>query len=253
MNNTVREFLSEVFGEVRAIKDGDDLWFCGFDIAKALGYSQPSKTVSTKVNDITKTVRSENNTNLTMISEKSLYRLVFGAKTDKAEEFQDWICGTVIPSLRKDGGYIDGEEKVVSGEMSEDELVLKAMTVMQSKIERLRKEVDRYSKFIAEKMSKVTKKELAGRLGCTPQRLAKILKEQDIYTPKSKEISQWFLDMNKDINVTLPDDHAGVSKNGKEFHGSGWQYTGEGAIRVVKFLEEKDLVKYSDNDGFVLK
>jgi prophage antirepressor-like protein len=29
----------------------------------------------------------------------------------------------VLPAIRKDGGYIKGEEKVASGEMSEEELL----------------------------------------------------------------------------------------------------------------------------------
>ena len=255
MNNTVKEFLSDVFGEVRAFEKDGNLWFVAKDICDILGTKTKDipKVLNNKGIDSVDILTNGGNQRMTCVMESSLYKLIFKSRKPFAEEFQDWICGTVIPALRKDGGYIDGEEKVISGEMSEDELVLKAMTVMQSKIERLRKEVDRYSKLIGDKMSKVTKKELAGRLGCTPQRLAKILKEYDIYTPKSNEISQWFLDMNKDINVILSDDYDGVNKNGKEFSNKGWQYTGEGAIRVVKFLEEKDLVKYSENDGFVLK
>lgn len=255
MQNTVREFLSEVFGEVRAFEKDGNLWFVAKDICDILGTKTKDipKVLNNKGIDSIDILTNGGNQKMTCVIESSLYKLIFKSRKPFAEEFQDWICESVIPALRQDGGYIDGEEKVVTGEMSEEELVLKAMTVMQSKIERLRKEVDRYSKFIGDKMSKVTKKELAGRLGCTPQRLAKILKEQDIYTPKSNEISQWFLDINKDVNVTVKDDFEGVSETGKEFHNKGWQYTGEGAIRVVKFLEEKDLVKYSDNNGFVLK
>lgn len=30
----------------------------------------------------------------------------------------------ILPAIRKDGGYVHGEEHVVSGAMSEDELVI---------------------------------------------------------------------------------------------------------------------------------
>ena len=37
----------------------------------------------------------------------------------EAKAFQDWVTGTVLPGIRKDGGYIKGEEKVATGDMSE--------------------------------------------------------------------------------------------------------------------------------------
>ena len=134
--NRVQDFLNEAFGEVRALNEKGNLWFCGYDIAKILGYANPSKTISTKITDITKTVRS-NNTNITMITEKSLYKLVFGSKMEKAEEFQDWICGVVIPTLRKDGMYLDGEENVTS----QDELIKLGYEALMQKCERLEKQL----------------------------------------------------------------------------------------------------------------
>jgi prophage antirepressor-like protein len=50
------------------------------------------------------------------------------------------VTKEVLPAIRKDGAYIKGEEKVRSGEMSEDEFVLRAMEIMQGKITRLTKE-----------------------------------------------------------------------------------------------------------------
>lgn len=260
--NKVKEFLNEVFGEVRAFEENGVLWFVASDIARVLEYSTTQK-VTEKVDEedyrTSLTLTNGGEQSMITINESGLYQVIMSVtkkskeRYEKAREFKRWICGTVIPALRKDSGYIDGEEKVATGEMSEDELILKAINVMQGKIARLTQERDRYSRFIGDKMSKVTKKELAQRLNCTPIRLAKVLKAQEIYTPKSNEIAQWFLDINKDINVTVKDDYSGVSTSGKEFDNKGWQYTGEGAVRVVKFLEERDLVKYSDNNGFVLQ
>jgi len=47
------------------------------------------------------------------------------------------VTRVVLPAIRKDGGYIAGEEKIATGEMSEDGPVLKALEVMQGKIARL--------------------------------------------------------------------------------------------------------------------
>lgn len=150
MQNKVKEFLSEVFGEVRAFEESGMTWFHANDVMTALEYSKGSmrdkvsklrKDGVVKCNIIDKLGRNQKSN---FINEPNLYLLIFGSKMDKAEEFQDWICGTVIPALRKDGAYIDGEEKVVTGEMSEDELLLKAMTILQTKVDRLTKERDEY-------------------------------------------------------------------------------------------------------------
>ncbi len=76
-----------------------------------------------------------------IISESGLYKLVMRSDKPQAKAFQDWVTRDVLPAIRKDGGYIMGEEKVATGEMSEDELVFRAMEVMKNKIDRLRDEL----------------------------------------------------------------------------------------------------------------
>lgn len=60
-------------------------------------------------------------------------------RSDKpqARPFQDWVCRTVLPAIRKDGMYVAGEEKVAAGEMSDDELTLMVMERLRSKIARI--------------------------------------------------------------------------------------------------------------------
>lgn len=66
-----------------------------------------------------------------IVSEAGIYGLIMQSRKPEAKEFQAWVTGTMLPAIRKDGGYIKRAEKVVTGEMSEDELVLKAMDVMR--------------------------------------------------------------------------------------------------------------------------
>lgn len=72
-----------------------------------------------------------------IITDKGLYRLIMRSRKAEAEEIQDWITDYVLPAIQKDGGYLDGSEKVATGELSGEELVLKA-------VEFLQKQVDRY-------------------------------------------------------------------------------------------------------------
>ncbi len=56
-----------------------------------------------------------------------------GSKLESAKRFKHWVTSEVLPSIRKTGGYITGEEN-----MTEDELVLKAMSVLNKKVENLK-------------------------------------------------------------------------------------------------------------------
>lgn len=53
-----------------------------------------------------------------------------------------WCTRVVLPAIRKDGSYVLGEEKVATGEMSEEELFAKAVLAAHNKIDRITKERD---------------------------------------------------------------------------------------------------------------
>ncbi|WP_319237465.1 BRO family protein [uncultured Propionivibrio sp.] len=78
----------------------------------------------------------------TLISESGLYKLIMRSDKPGAKPFQDWVTKVVLPAIRKDGAYIMGEEKVATGELGEDELVLKAVSILQKKVERITMERD---------------------------------------------------------------------------------------------------------------
>lgn len=75
---------------------------------------------------------------VTCISESGLYKLIMRSDKPQARPFQDWVTKEDLPAIRKDGGYIMGEEKVRTGEMTEDELAIHALEVMRAKVERFR-------------------------------------------------------------------------------------------------------------------
>jgi prophage antirepressor-like protein len=142
---------------VRVVEREGEPWFVAADVCKALGYNvkadgsvnttQALKTLSPE--EVTTTRISGNRGSLPkIISESGLYKLVMRSDKPEARAFQDWVTKVVLPAIRKDGAYVMGEEKVVTGEMSEDELVMKAMSIMQAKVERLKAERDGMAKTI---------------------------------------------------------------------------------------------------------
>jgi prophage antirepressor-like protein len=54
--------------------------------------------------------RTRGNPNVTIIAESGLYKLVMRSDKSNAKPFQDWVTKVVLPAIRKDGGYIMGED-----------------------------------------------------------------------------------------------------------------------------------------------
>ena len=76
-------------------------------IAKALGYSNPSKAVIQHCKGVTKlgipSKGGKQETNC--IPEGDLYRLVTHSELPSAERFESWVFDEVLPTLRKTGSY----------------------------------------------------------------------------------------------------------------------------------------------------
>lgn len=191
MNNNVEKFLSEVFGEVRAINKDGEIWFVAKDICLALEYSESnvSSVVSRLDSDQKKLLQTATKgnytTNILCVNEDGLYDIVTGAtRKPKAKPFRKWITKTVIPAIRKYGAYIQDEEKVSQGELSEEEFILKAMTIMQNKIDRLSREnaemkpkVEYVDKILSS-TDAVTTTQIAKDYGLSARQLNDILKEE---------------------------------------------------------------------------
>ena len=108
----IKIFEKEEFGAVRVIMQGNDPWFIAMDIAKALGYENPSRDVQrhckkvNKINQPTESVVGQSPPkNILIIPESDVYRLIMRSNLPNAEKFQDWVCGEVLPSIRKTGSY----------------------------------------------------------------------------------------------------------------------------------------------------
>lgn len=100
--------------------------FCATDAAKALGYAAPRKAILEHCKGVLKrnSLTSGGEQEINFIQESDLYRLIFSSKLPNAEKFTDWVTGEVLPSIRKNGGYIAGQE-----ELSPQELMAKALLV----------------------------------------------------------------------------------------------------------------------------
>ena len=180
------------------------------------------------------------------IPENIFYKLCFKAKNEIARKFQDIVTDEILPAIRQTGGYIAGEEN-----MNEDELILKAMNVLNAKVEKLRQENKQLEGTIEKQKPKVLFADSVetSKTSILVGELAKILK-QNGHEIGQNRLFQWLRDndylisrkgtdynmptqkaMNlglfqiKETSITHSDGHVSVSKTTK--------VTGKGQIYFV--------------------
>lgn len=137
--NELQSFHSSEFGQVRTVMIDEKIYFIANDVAKALGYKRPADAITAhckgSVNHRYHTEGGEQE--LKIIPEGDVYRLVIKSKMPSAEKFEGWIFDDVLPSIRKTGGYIAGQE-----DMSDTELMAKALLVAQKQIEQRNAQIE---------------------------------------------------------------------------------------------------------------
>jgi prophage antirepressor-like protein len=93
-------------------RDGQP-WFVAKDVAQALGYAKPRNAIAEHCKGalIQGVLTPGGNQSMTVIPERDLYRLIMRSKLPSAERFEEWVVGTVLPSIRQHGGYVAGQEQ----------------------------------------------------------------------------------------------------------------------------------------------
>lgn len=121
------------------------------------------------------------------ISEPQLYDFMFEVHTDKVKPFKKWVTSEVLPSIRKNGGYIAGQEI-----LTDDELLEKAVLVARRKIkerdaiiekQREKIEHDKPKTVFADAVATAKTSILIGEL-------AKVLKQNGVDTGE-KRLFEW--------------------------------------------------------------
>lgn len=122
-------FNSEEFGEIRTVSINDEPWFVASDICRALDIQNVTQAVQKLDDDERSMFNIGRQGNANCVNEYGLYSLVLASRKPEAKKFKRWITHEVIPSIRKHGGYIAGQDT-----MTDDQLLAKALLVAQSKI-----------------------------------------------------------------------------------------------------------------------
>ena len=148
---------------------------------------------------------------LQVVNEAGLYRLIFKSRTKEAQDFKRWVLHEVLPSIRKDGGYI-----AASAEMSDEEIMARALQVanatlsrrdeiiknQQAQLERQAPDVA-YCREVLTSTSLHTINTIAVHLGISAIRLNQFLmaegwiyKQGSVYCPSAKIRSKGYADFH---------------------------------------------------------
>lgn len=129
--------MTKVFegNEIRIVEDNGMALFVASDVAKTLGYKEPHKAVSRHCKGGMKrpVLTSGGTQEMLVIREPDVYRLVTNSKLPAAEAFENWVMEEVLPSIRKDGGYI-----AATPDESPEVIMARGLLAAQSTIERLK-------------------------------------------------------------------------------------------------------------------
>lgn len=208
MNNLVQNlkvFKNEEFGPVRATTINNEPWFVGKDVATVLGYRDISSAILSHVDEEDR-VNSKTQGCFAvelgqrgswLINESGLYSLILSSKLPNAKKFKRWVTSDVLPSIRKTGGYIPHDEN-----MSDDEIMARALLVAQKTIEEKSKLLNQAQETIEKQSDVITEMKPMALVGeCLEvskdsilvRELAKILKQNGIDIGQNR-LFEWLRD-----------------------------------------------------------
>lgn len=206
--NKIIVFENPEFGRVRTVNIDGEPWLVGKDVAEALGYGDGNSKSKALTNAVADHVDEEDKRHVSyeelkgyqngdlkkfshygtiFINESGLYSLILSSKLPTAKKFKHWVTSEVLPSVRKHGGYIAGQE-----DMADEELLARAVMLAQSKIE----EKNRLISEQQERIQQMRPKEIfanavaASKATILVGELAKVLKQNGINVGQNR-LFEW--------------------------------------------------------------
>ena len=185
--NEIQIFQNQEFGAIRTMSNEQgEVMFCAKDVCDALGYKKTQLAIVKHVDkdDAAKrsTVDSLGRKNIALfINESGLYSLILSSKLESARRFKHWVTSEVLPSIRKQGGYM-----VARPDETDEEVLARALQIMKAAVKRRDEEIARlkpranYADSVLDAINCITTTQLAKELGMTAQELNRRLCEMRI-------------------------------------------------------------------------
>lgn len=113
--------------EVRTVELNGEPWFVLKDVCNILGISKYRDTAARLDADERGSVEVDTlggTQQVIAVNESGLYHVILRSDKPEAAPFRKWVTSEVLPSIRKNGGYIAGQEQ-----LTPEELLAKALLV----------------------------------------------------------------------------------------------------------------------------
>ena len=141
MKGQVTIFESAQFGQIRtSVSVQDEPLFCLADICKAINVIN-HRNVAKRIDqdgvrrmDIIDSMGR--NQQVLFVTEPGMYEVLLRSDSEKAKPFRKWVCGEVLPSIRKSGGYM-----VATDDETPEQIMARALLVAQQTIERSKQQL----------------------------------------------------------------------------------------------------------------
>lgn len=108
--NELMNFENKEFGKISVLIHNKEYWFVGKEIASKLGYKNTKDAIIRHVDDEDKEVVKHdhlgNGQKISIVNESGLYSLILSSKLKTAKSFKRWLTKEVLPSIRKNGYYV---------------------------------------------------------------------------------------------------------------------------------------------------
>ena len=185
--NEIQIFQNVEFGAIRTIcNEQGDVMFCAKDVALALGYKRPEDAMAQHVefeDSVKHRVLDKNGKKrlTTFINESGLYALILSSKLESARRFKHWVTSEVLPSIRKQGGYI-----VARPHESDEVILARALQIMQATLARRDEQIAKlkpraeYADHVLDSISCFTATQIGKELNMTGHDLNRLLCEMRI-------------------------------------------------------------------------
>lgn len=96
--------------QVRTVQVDGEPWFVAADVCAALDITNVSNALSRLDEDEKSSIRlaegTSGNPNRSVVNESGLYTLILRSDKPEAKPFKRWVTHEVLPSIRRNGGYI---------------------------------------------------------------------------------------------------------------------------------------------------
>lgn len=142
-------FSNSEFGDIRVIKgDGGEPWFVAKDVCEILELTNVGQALmrldDDEKNTITLNDGNKGNPNKAIVNEAGLYSLILASRKPQAKAFKRWVTHEVLPTIRRDGGYM------VAKDETPEETMARAFIIAQNTIERQKARIKQQTKQIEE-------------------------------------------------------------------------------------------------------